>query len=386
MRTRNLHSSLFHGKQQKPTPKQPWKTTMRFGLAMAASLSSLMGCEFFGDKGEGDGGGGKSVPASMTWISTSLAKTGLAKASAADAGRADTLRVRADTGVGDTSTYLSYRITPSNIDGRLIQAALLVGEPGVGKGGSAIHLITIAENGFMGSSIDRSTELPHFNLAERLTMGESFKCCGERYPSGDAAKSGWFEIMFAYSDITFALPEGALKGEHKVRVAFADVDDLGYRRGDMLYFKDGGYVWVDSTQGAFSVTRPSKPISLPWVAQYGGSGDGRGNQHIPTLFIAVQDSQKVAMPADTVLANQWEFIADFIFENGLIFRRVDPATMTSVAQMLAAFDIRADRDNAQSGSDGISCNFYAIKTPLDMPRPDDFKDSLDQWIQPPPEE
>lgn len=357
--------------------------TPSWACLVAASLG-IVGCDFFGDKGEGMGG--QKVPASMTWISTSLAKpkarpVGAAKV-AADSVFVDSVFV--DSVFVDEEPYLSYRITPTNIDGRLIQVALLVGEPGAGKGGSAVHLITIEENGFMGSSIDNSEVLPHFNLAERLTMGESFQCCGDRYPSGDAAKSGWFEIMFAYSDITFTLPNGALSGEHKVRIAYADIDNLGYRRGDMLYFKDGIYQWVDSNTGALATSRPAKPLQLGWVANYNGSGDGRGNQHIPTLFIAVQDSQKVAMPADTVLANQWEFIADFIFENGLIFRRVDPAKMTSVAELLSAFDIRADRDNASSGSDGISCNFYAIKTPLETPRPDDFKDSLDQWIQPPP--
>ena len=85
-----------------------------------------------------------------------------------------------------------------------------------------------------------------------------------------------------------------------------------------------------------------------------------------------------------MLANSWEFIADFILTDGLIFRRMNPSSMATPAQLLAHFDIRADRDNASAGADGISSNFYAIKTPLEKPRPNDFKDSLDRWILPPP--
>jgi hypothetical protein len=89
------------------------------------------------------------------------------------------------------------------------------------------------------------------------------------------------------------------------------------------------------------------------------------------------------MPADTILANAWEFVADFILTGGLIFRRHDPAAMTKPAELLAAFDFRADRDNASSGADGITSNFYALRTPIGNPRPDDFKDSLGNWILPP---
>jgi hypothetical protein len=198
------------------------------------------------------------------------------------------------------------------------------------------------------------------------------------------AYSGWFEIMFAYVEITFDIHSGALMGTHTVRTSFAEIEDLGYRKGDLLYKTRAGFQWVDSTTGAFSSSRPAKPIQLGWVAGFSGSGDGRGNQHIPSLMVAVQDSQKVHMPADTVLSNAWEFVADFILRNGLIFRRVDPTTMTQVSQLLTAFDIRADRDNASGSADGISSNFYAIKTPLEMPRPNDFKDSLGSWILPPP--
>jgi hypothetical protein len=287
--------------------------------------------------------------------------------------------------VSDTPEYLSYRITPSNMEGRLIQLMLLVGEPGEGKGGSALFLSSIEEHGYGEKTVPNSGVLPRFNLSERLTVDGDFRCCWETYPDDAHAYSGWFEIMFAYVDATFSISSGALEGVHTVRTAFADVEDLGYRRGDLLYRAPDGFRWVDSATGELRAARPDKPLQLGWVRDYAGSGDGRGNQHIPTLFVAVQDTQKVHMPADTVLANSWEFIVDFILRRGLIFRHVDPATMTTVAQLLSAFDINASRDNASSSGQGISSNFYAIRTPLDQPRPNGFKDSLGNWIHPPPD-
>jgi hypothetical protein len=257
--------------------------------------------------------------------------------------------------------------------------------PGAGKGASALHIVG-GENGFLGASVENSGELPLVNLGERLTVGNGFKCCWSTYPADEDAYSGWFEIMFAFADVTFPVHGGALEGTHTVRTAFADVDDKGYRKGDLLYRTDAGWRWVDSATGELRESRPEKPLQLGWVAEFDGSGDGRGNQHIPTMFVSISDSQKVHMPADTVLANAWEFIVDFNLRQGLIFRRMDPDSMTTVAQLVSHFDIRADRDNASSGSDGIGSNFYAIKTPLEAQRPNDFKDSLDNWILPPPED
>jgi hypothetical protein len=334
---------------------------------MALFLAGCIG----GDEGEPPG---KKIPSSLTWLSTTLA--GSSAQAKSSAGSVQSMTV-------DTSDlYLSYRLTPSNMEGRLIQASLMVGQAGPG-GGSALRLVG-DERGFSDRAVARSDELPLFNMADKLTMDSDFRCCWETYPADDLAYSGWFEILFAYVDATFQIQSGPLAGSHTVRTAFAEIEDLGYGRGDLLYKTDEGFRWVDSATGKLASSRPSRPIRLEWVANYGGSGDGRGNQHIPALMVAVQDSQKVHMPADTVLANAWEFVADFILRNGLIFRRVDPNTMTSEAQLLSAFDIRADRDNASQGSDGISSNFYAIKSPLETPRPNDFKDSLGNWILPPP--
>lgn len=354
---------------------------MRVRIACIAAVSiTAIGCDFFGEGEGGERGSGKRIHSSLTWMSTSLARPdALGKIGAGTVTPARTL-VSSDSG---DDLYLSYLLTPSNIEGRLIQASLMVGEPGEGRGGTALRLAGPSESGFMDKAVGQSGDLPQFNLAERLTMGDGFSCCWESYPSADNAKSGWFELMFAYVDVTFPVDSGALAGSHTVRVAFADVGDKGYRKGDLLYKSADGFHWVDSSTGTPAVVRPATPLRLGWVAEYKGSGDGRGNQHIPTLFVAVEDSQKVHMPADTVLANSWEFIVDFILTDGLIFRRMDPSAMATVSQLLSHFDIRADRDNASSGSQGISSNFYAIKTPLDKPRPNDFKDSLDQWIQPP---
>jgi hypothetical protein len=355
--------------------QEPGLEVLVVKIRIAACTLALLalGCEFGGEKGEG---GGKRVPASLTWISTSLSKPKAAAKAGLEAVHA---AARPDTG---DDKYLSYRLTPLNLEGRIIQAALMVGVPG-GSGGSAIRLVG-EQNGFFGKSVAKSTDLSLFNLSQRLTMGEGFTCCGDRYPRNEEAYSGWFEVLFAYADATFRIASGPLAGDHTVRAAFADVEDLGYKRGDLLYKTAGGFQWADSATGALSSTRPAKPLQLGWVAGYAGTGDGRGNQHIPNLFIAIEDSQKVYMPADTVLSHSWEFIADFILADGLIFRRMDPAAMTTPAQMLAHFDIRADRDNIHSGSDGIKSNFYAIKTRLSEPRPDDFKDSLDTWIKAPP--
>lgn len=368
-----------------------------YSLAPLAGALMLAGCEFMDEKGSD--GPGKRVSASITWMSSSLSKSrSLAKPAAAPVGApapGDSVGGPGGPGNGPggpvggpgdpaDDLYLSYRLNPVNMEGRLIQLALMVGQPGSGGGGSAIHLVRQGDNGFLERTVSNSEALSLFNLSERLSMGEDFLCCSSDYPSVEKAYSGWFEVMFAYADVTFRVDRGALAGDHTVRVAFADVEDKGYRKGDLLYKTTDGFRWLDSATSALSASRPAVPLRLGWVAGYNGSGDGRGNQHIPTLFIAIQDSQRVHMPADTVLANSWEFIADFILAGGLIFRRMDPAAMTSVAQLLAHFDIRADRDNASPGADGISSNFYAIKTPLEKPRPNDFKDSLDNWILPPP--
>ncbi len=348
--------------------KSPLPAASALALALPVFLAGCIG----GDEGESYG---KTVPSSMTWMSTTLSgSTAKAKVSA---GAVPAMTV-------DTSdAYLSYRVTPSNMEGRLLQATLMVGEPGPGGGGSVIRLVG-EESHYPAANVPKSTDLPLFNMAERLTMASDFRCCYRTYPPDEKAYSGWFALMFAYVDVTFQIHSGQLAGSHTVRTAFARVDDLGYQRGDLLYKTADGFRWVDSTSGAFSASRPAQPLQLPWVAGFAGSGDGRGNQHIPELMIAIQDSQKVHMPADTVLGNAWEFVVDFILKDGLIFRRADPNAMTTAVQLLAAFDIRADRDNAGSGADGISSNFYAIKTPVEMPRPDGFKDSLGNWILPPP--
>lgn len=346
-------------------------------LAAAGLLAS---CQPFG--GDESRSSGTEIPSSLTWISTSLAPTTAAATRLPATSPA--AKIQADSSDGDF--YLSYRITPSNLEGRLIYASLMVGRPGAGKGGSALFLVSPTEHGYDKADVPDSKAFPLFNLNERLTMGEGFRCCWETYPDDEDAYSGWFEIMMAYTDVTFPVSGGALAGEHTVRTAFADVRDLGYRRGDLLYKTDSGWAFVDSATGAFSTSRPQTPLQLNWVRDFDGSGDGRGNQHIRTLFVAVQDSQKVHMPAGEVLSHSWEFIADFILTDALIFRRIDPVQMTSVAELLAGFDIRADTDNASGDADGLSVNFYAIKTPLDQPRPNDFKDSLGNWIQPPPPE
>lgn len=337
------------------------------GLAAALWLSAC-------DLGGSPGGSAKAIPASLTCMSSTLARPAAAKSAAPR-------KMAADTG----DYYLSYRITPSNMEGRLIQLSLMIGAPGEGKGGSSLRLIG-TEDGFRGGEVGKSAELPLVNLAGRLTLDGGFRCCWETYPRDEDAFSGWFEIMFAYVDATFPIAGGALAGNHTVRTVFADVADLGYRKGDLLYKDGDAFKWADSASGALTATRPAHPLQLDWVRDFDGDGDSRGNPYVPTLFVAVQDSQKVHMPADSVLANSWEFIADFLLADGLIFRRIDPAQMTNVSQLLSAFDIRADRDNARAGSDGISVNFYAIRTPLEQPRPDDFKDSLDGWIKPPPED
>lgn len=334
-------------------------------IALAMLLSA---CGFEG----GEESPGRKVPASLTWLSTTLKRPAAVKLATAMP------MLRPDTG----DTYLSYRITPQNMEGRLIQAGLMVGMAGAGGGASRLGLMG-PENGYSAPTVPDSRELPHFNMADRPTFASDFRCCWASYPPDDRAYSGWFEIMFAYVDVTFSIPSGALAGPHTVRAAFADIGDLQYRRGDLLYRTGEGFQWVDSATGNPSATRPAKPLTLGWVAGYSGSGDGRGNQHIPVLFIAIQDSQRVHMPADTILANAWEFVADFILTGGLIFRRQDPTAMTKTSELLAAFDFRADRDNASSGGDGITANFYALRTPLEKPRPSDFKDSLGNWILPP---
>jgi hypothetical protein len=359
-----------------------------FLLAFVGGMSALhlAGCGPFGD--DGGKGGGKSIPSSLTLMSSSLSNPKLGKVGAVEkrfAIRADSTTPIPHPDVVDSSFYLSYRLTPDNIEGRLIQAALMVGQSGP-AGGSAIFLAAQDENGYNHPTVPRSQDLPLFNLSQRLSMGEEFKCCWESYPSAERAYSAWLEIMFAYVDIRFTLPEGALKGSHNLRIAYADIDDLGYRRGDFLYQTAEGWKWVDSVTGAFVATRPSHPVQMGAVTSYRGSSDGRGNQTIPTLFIAIQDSQKVHMPADTVLSHSWEFIVDFILNQGIIVRRVDPAKATSMAELLGAFDIRADRDNTNGNGDGLTCNFYALHTPLEKPRPNDFKDSLDHWIKPPPDD
>jgi hypothetical protein len=336
--------------------------------AVLAAVLYLSAC----DLGGNPGGSAKAIPASLTCMSSTLARPAAAKSAAPR-------KMAADTG----DYYLSYRITPSNMEGRLIQISLMVGVPGAGKGGSSLRLVG-TEEGFREREVGKASALPLFNLADRLTVDGDFRCCWETYPRDEDAFSGWFEIMFAYVDATFPIAGGALAGNHTVRAVFADVADLGYRKGDLLYSADGVFKWVDSASGEPTATRPAHPLQLDWVRDFDGDGDNRGNPYIPTLFVAVQDSQKVHMPADTVIANSWEFIADFLLSDGLIFRRVDPAQMSTVSELLSAFDIRADRDNARAGSDGISVNFYAIRTPLERPRPDDFKDSLDGWIKPPP--
>lgn len=136
---------------------------------------ALPACEF---GGEGGGSPGRKVPSSLTWMSTSLAKGPGAAKQAAPEG------ISVDTG----DTYLTYRITPSNMEGRIIQASLMVGEPGAGKGGSALRLLG-SEKGFTGGSIPDSPALPLFNMADKLTMASDFLCCGSGYPSDGAAYS-----------------------------------------------------------------------------------------------------------------------------------------------------------------------------------------------------
>jgi hypothetical protein len=336
----------------------------------------LAGCDFFGG-GKHEPRGTK-IPASLTWMSTTLSPSGPIETGLPP--------MASEPVYSDTpDTYLSYRITPSNMEGRLIQAMLMVGEPGSGKGCSALFISGMGDDGYLGKDIGDSRDLPLFNLANRLTLDSDFRCCGETYPDDSYAYSGWFEIMFAYVDVTFSVAAGNLEGPHTVRTSFCDVGDLGTRKGDLQYKTPEGFRWVDSATGELRSSRPSKPLRLHWVFDYDGSGDGRGNQHIPTLSVAVQDTQKVHMPADTVLANAWEFVVDFILRRGLIFRRVNPDTMSTPAQLLSVFDINAGRDNASSSAEGISSNFYAIRTPLGQTRPNDFKDSLGTWIQAPPD-
>lgn len=212
--------------------------------------------------------------------------------------------------------------------------------------GSALFLITPDETGFDDPSVEStSTELTPFDLSDPLTVSREMMVGTMGYPSDEEAYITRVELLFAWVDLTFTLDSGPMAGDHVVRVAYADVVDLGYHKGDVLYKDtDGAFKWLDTAAvpSSLSTTRPESTVQISDLAAYEGTQDGKGNQHIPCFSADIAPEQQLALPRrELTSGGPWSFTVYFDLGGGIGFDRAI-GDIRNVSDLMTAFDIAAD--------------------------------------------
>ena len=237
-----------------------------------------------------------------------------------------------------------YYMTPSNISGKILSALMMVGEMGGGgPGASAIELIYPNVDHRTIKQLSNNSLLTDFNFLEPIISSYPFSCCGDHYALDNEARIASIEMLFGYIDMSFSILNGALAGQHTIRIVYITIDNMGIYQGDILY-KDGDtFKWWDSsgTNPGLSAKRPAAPIKKDFAAET-HSVDNRGNQYLSTIWAYVPDIDTTLFPQTGMFDSTWSFKVDFQVTNGVLFRFVHPENLQTIGEMLQCIDVNAD--------------------------------------------
>jgi hypothetical protein len=301
---------------------------MKKTIIVVTMVTALFGvhCNLFGPE---DGGETRRMPVGTQFIGTFGA--------AAQAKRLRSASVH-DTGyqAPHTDNPCSRLITPRNVSGKLIQLNLKVGGD---DSRYVIQVITPFKEGFHARSVSSTDEfLVPFDLADPLEdyRTELVHSPRDPYPGDDNCDITQVQLTYAWMDFQFSTINSGLPldeeydGVHTIRVAFADVADRGYVRGDILYLDttdltegaQGTFKWIDEDkmehhgESVLVSTRPANPIVYEDVATFDGWGEG-GNSSVPPFIVDIHHDERQAMPFDTYVTHSWEFDIIFNMEKGI---------------------------------------------------------------------
>jgi len=300
-------------------------------IALSLSAIQFVSCSLLEPRDQNHKGGNFSINSSASLVGDFGSQLrGISKEAVVD-------RIETDTVInGDVF------ITPLEITGKAITVSFIIGSEQYG-GVSEIMLIAPQPEGFRETTITSTNSLlSPFNLKDPHTAKSSSATVLVRdnpYPDSAYASVSTVNILFSWVDFTFVVPvasqepqtavtvsaQTGLADTHTVRVVYADVTDLGYKRGDRLYLDpaDSVFKWIDrdaqvqygqNYQAVLSTSRPANPVT---EGSHMFIGDGT---YIPPVSIECpRDSSMLTLPKEDLQNYGWEFTITFHVKNALSF-------------------------------------------------------------------
>jgi hypothetical protein len=248
-------------------------------------------------------------------------------------------------------------VTPENVSGKLIS---LLGSIGDNDGVSyKLMFISPSMTGYTEESVNSDDDfLVDFNLKEPYAAHVENLEYYERdpYPSDENALFSDISIMFAWVDIQFSAGDSDLlpPGNHIVRQVYANVPDLNYQRGDILYRSsaDEEFQWIDDAPGydpadpeRFNSERPENPVQNSEIASFSGYEGGMGNQFIPTFGLEVPYEDRDTLVFDDFITHSWVFDVVFDMREAVLISWPDGVESADVYTMLKSFGLNFNLDN-----------------------------------------
>lgn len=277
---------------------------------------------------------GSCTSGSSTTVNTKLTSSSLAAAGS-----------RATLTTSGCGTGYAACITPTSVTGKAYYAGMIVGSS---NGLSLGPLLGTVEDPSDATSFT-STELIEFDFAEGLTKPGSPSLGGPiAYPSDEQAYVQNAHIYFGWVDVTFELTAAngvpvALRDTHTVRIVMANVSDLGYTKGDVLYkdSNDTEFLWCTSGAGCTHTTRPGSPLQISAIASYANTED-EGNPTIPSFYAELETGHTpIQVKQSDLTSKTLTFTWDFNMADGVKFV-LNPTGLTTVYDLVSNVRLPAE--------------------------------------------
>ena len=299
---------------------------------------------------------------------------------------------RSMTGHCGENSPLNYCLTPVNVSGMVFYLGIMMGEATQNNPGYNVPLISEYEDPSPFDEYDSATDLNLFDFAQELPVLGEVSCCGGiPYPSDSEAMSEKIESYFGFIDVKFTLnaTDGVssdLQGTHTVRTVYADITDLGYLKGDLLYSADEGatFSWCTASD-CTQTSRPADALQVQSIADHINT-DQPGSKEVPVFTVKLTDSTLICPDAycgdlaatpgsvittgtsspmyltETLLTTMtFDFTVNFDSANAVGFTlasgETDLSSLTSLPELVAA--TRLPGDPADQENTGLSATFIA---------------------------
>ncbi len=319
------------------------------GLLLLLLAISIIGC---GGGGSGDSSsGGDSGSGSSTNGSTT---TILVSSSLAENGGNGTMRsIARGLSTNCSSSEAAACITPSQVSGKAYYAGIFVGTQ---LGYSVGPILGNIKDPSQATSFQQS-ELYDFDLSTGIQTPGSPVCCGgSPYPADEEAFVTSFHVYFGYIDSTFTLDESdgvsaELQGTHTIRLVYGDVEGTDLEQGDLLYqgASDTTFKWCTTESGCIHETRPENPIQHFEISRY--SAEQEDTPGLPSITAELAEGHSSIQLTEASMLDVTKkrvFTVDVHMDNGIFFK-VDPQTMGSISELVAAFELSAETSRQATG-------------------------------------